>query len=458
MTKAIPEVTLEFYKVPNDSFRGKNHERGLTPNAVRLYCILEQYRLHYYRNLTITNIDILSSLVEFCNRDDRNKKAIRKILTELQSKGYITIEHDGDELKSNTEMLKITTPANIEGGFVKVTTEIFSKITDHDEFALMCVILKNNDWERNSVSQDELADSIQCDRKKAGRVAQRLADKGFIVIKEGGYYSLPSGQVRKGYNTYKPSNVHKYMEVSDMETDTTVDVEQLERVVGKEQGVLKQPVSENYKQVEDFDKGRWVTKDFPQYEDYRIYREHKGKNAEFDKRCEKRIEGTRRNNSKTVREWEQTYECERKKKSKITAEKISVKGGYCIVVELSSGEQIVYDDLDVTIDYSDIAIVYSWQDTPIGMTFESRDVSGLSSDKLVSGLSKKFQGWKSTLEKSISKASFEQSRDVQTTKDYPEPVPSYQISRSVSRVQELKRQRMKREREQLIQVDISDFV
>lgn len=374
---------LQFLQVANDFFRGKDNARSICPEGIRLFCLLEEHRQVYYENRIVTSIDILSCLFKIRNRDQRTKVRIRELLMELQDKKYISMSYERKIMTYNTPLF-ITKPTKIEGGFAKVDPMYYYDLPDPDEFAMMCVMVKNREWKRYQVSQDELAASIQCERKKAANVAERLRDKGMIFIQAGGWYTTPDGQVRKEVNTYKTRADYKVNNQEAVQLETQlVEAEVLTQPTDNGVAVkLKQDQSPVSK-IKEFDKGRWVADgEFPQYEDYVIYRENIGKDAHFDNRIKKRIEGIRKKDSQLIYGWKEQYEKDlpRLKRNKARA---LVDKSHEPVVELADGSIALYRQ---EIDVSQVIRLYDyWWVSNYMYTenvFESMDVANVPAQKV----------------------------------------------------------------------------
>jgi len=344
--------TLKFFQLPNDFFRGKNDERGVTPVAVRLFCLLEELRAHYQRRV-IASLDILSDFMRVRERDDRNKKRIKEALLELEQKNYISVDINGD-LKNNSTLV-ITKPDKIEGGFTQVPLQYYFALTDVDEYALMCVMFKNKDWKRYQVSVDELADSIQCERKKATNVADALREKGFLLILDNGWYQTASGQVRKSMNTYK---------VKPGSTNSTGSAPTESRESEPEVSVAaKQPVENEQPREANF--GRWASQDkdvFPEYEDYVLYRDNGDLDPEMAKRIERRISGMKNKGGKLLKKvsaWEDEYEREVKvRQEKQVKQKVEslIKEHEQVVVKLEDNTVIPYT---TEVDFDKIVSIFA---------------------------------------------------------------------------------------------------
>lgn len=139
--------SLKFIRVPHNFFTGKENN-GVTPEELRLYWQLRTYELEFHEGC-LMSVDILNSLLplKFSTRENRNKVTIKEMLFSLKRKGHIIFDVDDFDYR---EVTMIMFPKL--NGYTQVDVDWNNLIKDHQEFAVMCIIIKNTNYNRNQFS------------------------------------------------------------------------------------------------------------------------------------------------------------------------------------------------------------------------------------------------------------------------------------------------------------------
>ncbi|MEK3877163.1 hypothetical protein [Paenibacillus sp. FSL M7-0420] len=199
----------------------ENGEFKLTPKEWYFYSLLAA-RWNPFLNMaetTISRISEVQTVYKDKKRPTNDKVNTLKQITNLQSKGVITISNY-DELTVNgktnydrTLLISFTDYVQSES----IYNDVYNRTTDPNELYFMCVLQRFNSKGFNH-SMEQIATLFDCNIKTAERTIATMKEKKLIKYVQGEVFQGKNGQYSKKPNTYFIRGVFEV----DTEPDTTV--------------------------------------------------------------------------------------------------------------------------------------------------------------------------------------------------------------------------------------------
>lgn len=196
---------------PLSMFSYRDEELFIKNNdSLLVYFILGKLSNFHDRNTVFCNVSMLSAMLQLDNSKQRLKQKIVSALEELESKGYISIESNGQKLQT-ADLLTITINEDFKSsqsdqtqykGFEKVTEELFKMANFDGQLFKVLIYIQWRQRVHYFISYAEWGNVLGKSERSAISVLKKYEEQGLIQVERGHKERNDKGQIRQFMNLY----------------------------------------------------------------------------------------------------------------------------------------------------------------------------------------------------------------------------------------------------------------